>query len=160
VAEVFDDQTIGFLQGGCSIVVGTADDEGRPHAARAWGLTVTDPAAGHVRMLVEEGDETTLANLQPGRAVALTGSDVLTLRSVQLKGRVLRVEPAGEADRVTVRHFAEDFLRRIHETDRIEYEILWRWARLDVVACDLVVDEAFDQSPGPGAGAPAREWRP
>lgn len=150
---MFDDMTIRFLHGGCSLLVGSVSPDGRPHAGRAWGLTVVDNARAHVRLLLSVDDTTTVANLQPGAAVAICTADVETLRSLQVKGRVLAVEPADEADLVKQQQYTADFTGDIHRTDGEPMEMLRRWADCSVTACVIALDEAFDQTPGPSAGA-------
>ena len=79
---------------GCALVIGTVGPDGSPHASRGWGLTLTPATASPVRLLLDAGDAVTLANLRregDGR-VAITGADVVTLRSFQLKGRVVAID--------------------------------------------------------------------
>lgn len=152
--DVFDESTIEFFHAGCSLLVGTADVTGRPHAGRGWGLTVLDPHSGRVRLLVDADDTTTLANLQPGAPVAITTASVPTLHSVQMKGRVALVEAATEADEAKRVQYTTDFTNDIHKTDGDPLEIVTRWAARPVVACIVDVDSSFDQTPGPSAGSP------
>lgn len=153
VSDVFDDLTIRFLHGGCSLLVGSVSPDGRPHAGRAWGLTVVDNERAHVRLLVDVNDTTTVANLQPGAAVAICTADVETLRSLQVKGRVLAVEEADEADLAKQEQYTFEFTGDIHRTDGDPMEKLRRWADCSVIACLIALDDVFDQTPGPSAGA-------
>ena len=70
-------------------IVGTVGPDGEPHAARGWGITVPTTPSTTVRLLVDADDADGLRHLADGGAVAVTGADVPTLRSVQLKGRSL-----------------------------------------------------------------------
>jgi hypothetical protein len=153
VSEVFDDMTIRYLHGGCSLLVGSVSPDGRPHAGRAWGLTVVDNEHAEVRLLLNVNDTTTVANLQPGAAVAICTADVETLRSLQVKGRVLAVEQADEADIARQQRYTAEFTGDVHRTDGEPMEKLLRWADCSVIACVIALDEAFDQTPGPSAGA-------
>ncbi len=150
---MFDDMTIRYLHGGCSLLVGSVSADGRPHAGRGWGLTVVDRERVHVRLLVNANDTTTVANLQPGAAVAICTADVETLRSLQVKGRVLAVEQADAADLAKQQQYTADFTGDIHRTDGEPMEMLRRWADCPVIACVIALDDAFDQTPGPSAGA-------
>ena len=149
---VLDQATIAFFHGGCALLVGTVDDTGMPHAGRGHGLTVltTDPL--RVRLLVDADDIRSAANLQPDARVAICTGDVLTLRSLQLKGRVVSVERATPDDEAKHRQYAHDFANDINRTDGDLLEMLQRWTERPVTACVVDVDEMFDQTPGPSAG--------
>lgn len=144
---------IQFLHSGCALLVGTADASGRPHGSRAWGLTVIDLDPVSVRLLVDSADVTTLANLQPDALVAITAASVTTLRSLQMKGRVVRREPATEVDENKRVQYTTDFTNDIHKTDGDPLVIVRAWADRSVVPCIVDVDAIFDQTPGPAAGA-------
>lgn len=157
---MFDDEMIRFLHTGCALLVGTVAADGTPHAGRAWGLEVVDAAAGRIRLLVEADDAVTLANLQLGAPVAVTGADVRTLHSIQLKGRVVAVGAATEADEARRVRYTDDFIADIHDTDGMAPGPLHSWARTRIVACDIDASASFDQTPGPAAGSPVAEDRP
>lgn len=150
---------IRFLHSGCALLVGTADVIQRPHASRAWGLTVVAADPLRVRLLVDAADATTLANLQPGALVAITAASVLTLRSLQMKGHVVRTEAADEADEAKRVQYTADFANDIHTTDGDPLTAILPWANRDVVACLVEVEATFDQTPGPSAGAPMTKAR-
>jgi hypothetical protein len=153
VRDVFDDSTMQFLHGGCSLLVGSASHDGRPNGGRGWGITVIDRHLAHVRLLLDANDTISVRNLQPGAAVAICTADVETLHSLQLKGRVLAVEPATEADLIKQRQYTADFTGDIHRVDGEPLELLHRWAACPIIACVVEVAEVFDQTPGPSAGA-------
>lgn len=152
--DVFDEATIEFLHAGCALLVGTVDATGKPHAGRGWGLTVLDPQSGRVRLLVNLDDAATVANLQPGAAVAITTASVPTLHSIQMKGHVVCVEAATEADEAKRVQYTADFTNDIHKTDGDVLEVLQRWAARSILACVVDLDSSFDQTPGPSAGSP------
>lgn len=149
---MLDDDTVRFLNGGCSLLVGTVSADGRPHAGRGWGLSVLERRPLRVRVLLDARDARTLENARSWARIALCAADVPTLHSVQLKGRVLGAEPATAADREKQRQYTESFLNDIHTTDGDPLDILHRWAECEVVAAMVEVDESFDQTPGPSAG--------
>lgn len=151
---MFDEAMIEFFHAGCSLLVGTVDATGKPHAGRAHGLTVLDAQSERVRLLVDLDDTTTVANLQPGARVAITTASVPTLHSVQMKGHVVRVEEATDADEAKRIQYTADFTNDIHKTDGDPLEMIQRWADRRIRACVVDVDSSFDQTPGPSAGAP------
>jgi hypothetical protein len=150
---VLDDDTIAFLVGGCALIVGTVSPDGDPHASRGWGLTVLGTGPLRARLLLAADDARTLANLEQGARVAVTAGDVPTLRSMQLKGRSLGLEPGTEDDRARMGRFVEGFYGDISSTDGTPRRVLDRLTPLDVTACTIEVEELYDQTPGPSAGA-------
>lgn len=143
---------------GCALVVGTVGPDGAPYASRGWGLSLTPTTTGPVRLLLNAGDETTLANLRrsdaSGGRIAVTGADVVTLRSFQVKGRVTAVEPATDDDEAKADRYADEFFTDIEATDGTARVLTERLRPTSYVACTVQVDEAYDQTPGPAAGAP------
>jgi hypothetical protein len=137
---------------GNSLVVGTVSPDGEPRATRAWAVTVSDADAGRVRVVMTGDDPVTIANLAGGR-IAVTGCAVRTLRAAQLKGQVVSIDPPTADDMVTFEEHSDEFFQEVHETDGNPIELLRRLLPRDVVVVDVAVDEVFDQSPGPGAGA-------
>jgi hypothetical protein len=148
---VVDDATKTFLEAGSALIIGTVGPDGAPFAGRGWGLDVLD--GDRVRLLLDASDEGTIANVAAGRAIAVTAADVRTLRSMQLKGRALGLDETTAADRERWDRYREEFFTDILETDGTPRELTDRFAPDDVVACTIEVDELFDQTPGPGAGA-------
>lgn len=148
---MFEPQTTTFLESGCALIVGVVDPHGAPHASRGWGLDVL-PEVGAVRLLLDADDAPFVTHLEVGARLAITGADVRTLRSVQLKGRVLAVEPATPADDERVARFCEAFFTDIVETDGQPRTLLERLVPARYLACAMAVDQRYDQTPGPGAG--------
>ncbi len=151
---MFDDETTAFLESGSALLVGTVSPDGEPHASRGWGLDVTsagDPT--RVRVLLDVDDTTGLEHAAAGGAIAVTAASVRTLRSVQLKGRSLGLEPATPDDAARAQRYLDELFTDVHETDGTALAVLARFAPRGVVACAVEVGERFDQTPGPGAGA-------
>ncbi len=138
--------------------MGTVGPDGAPYASRAWGLTLIATATSPVRLLLDAADATTLANLERegdhGGRIAITGADVRTLRSFQLKGRVVAFEAVTEADHQKADRYCDDFFTDIEVTDGTPRVLTERLRPARYVACTVEVEEAFDQTPGPQAGSP------
>jgi hypothetical protein len=149
---VFGSELTAMIEDGAGLVVGTVGDDGEPRATRAWSVTLVDPDERRVRVVVSADDEVTVANLRVGTTMALNGADVRTLRSVQLKGRVVAVEAAGPDDLDSARDQSERFLQAVHDTDGNPLEQLRRILPIEVVVVEVVVVEMYDQTPGPDAG--------
>lgn len=143
-----------MLATGCSLIVGTVSPGGEPRVDRAWGMLVTDPERCWLRALVAADDPVTVGNLTVGAQVAITGADVCTLQSAQVKGTVRSVERPTEDDLQVVAQWSERMAELILETDGTPLELVRRIKPLEVVAVEVAVVERFDQTPGPQAGNP------
>ncbi len=151
---MFEPEMVAFLHSGCSTIIGTVGPDGEPHAGRAWGLDVLALGEGMARVLIDADDDRTVQHLTDLGSVAVTAANVPTLRSVQLKGRSLGVEPALDADVERAERFCDAFFTDIEQTDGTERGLLVRLVPAQFAVCTMQIDEVFDQTPGPGAGAP------
>src|SRR6187549_661846 len=85
---VFDPDTRAFLESGCALIVGTGGPDGAPHAGRGWGLELLDGlSSGRLRLLLDAEDERSIAHIADGGPIAVTATNVVVLRSMQMKGR-------------------------------------------------------------------------
>ncbi|HEX6418272.1 MAG TPA: hypothetical protein VFZ77_07240 [Acidimicrobiales bacterium] len=146
--------TAELLEGGSALIVGVVAPGGEPVATRGWGLTLVPGGTLRARLLLADDDAEALGHLGAGARVAITAADVPTLRSVQIKGRSRGLQPATGDDRVRAAGYVEAFFGDIVANDGTPRAVLDRVVPRGYVACDVVVDEVFDQTPGPGAGAP------
>jgi hypothetical protein len=151
---VFDESVVAFVRSGCALIVGSASPDRRPVASRGWGIPELDDGGEQITVLVDEDDHQAAANLVPGAAVAITATSVTTLRSLQLKGRVLEVEPATAADAKVARAYCDSFFGDIEQVDGMHRDILERMVPAGWFRCRVAVEARYDQTPGPGAGAP------
>jgi hypothetical protein len=150
---VFGRETIEYLESGCSLVVGTVAADGEPHACRGWGLRVPVPEVDRLHLVLDAADTVALDNIGATKRLALTAADVPTLRSMQLKGFVADVYSADDEDRATVLEFCDAFFGNVVAIDGTDRRLLERLVPRDFVACDVAVDEFYNQTPGPGAGS-------
>jgi hypothetical protein len=155
---VFGSELTTMIEAGAGLVVGTVDRNGAPRGIRAWGARVVDVEDQRVRIVLTADDRRIVDNLRLGRA-AFTAADVRTLRSVQLKGRVVTVEPPTSEDVELTRSQIDRFFEVVNETDGNPLEQLELMLPTEMVAIEVVVDEEYDQTPGPMAGAALRQGR-
>jgi hypothetical protein len=149
---VFASELISMIEAGAGLLLGTAGDDGAPRGIRAWGAWVVDPDEQRLRVVFTGDDPVVVANLE-GRKVAVTAANVRTVRSVQLKGRVVSVAEPTPADmEITDRH-TEVFFRAVHDTDGNPIEMLNVMLPRTHLVLEMIVDEQYDQTPGPTAGA-------
>jgi hypothetical protein len=154
VPDLLDDDVREFLEGGSSTIVGFVTADGVPFATRGWGSQIVGPA--ELRVLVGAGPLVAGGRgpiLAEPFAIAVTGADVRTLHSVQAKGVVVALEPPTAEDLERSARFCDEFFTAVRETDGIERERMDRLVPDDLLACTVEVDELYDQTPGPGAGA-------
>ena len=152
---MFSERLEKMAERGYSMIVGTVDDDGAPRATRGWGVKVVDGDARRVRFTMSADDEIAVGNLE-GRLVALTGADVRSLQAMQMKGAVVAIGVPDEDDLQRMSAHTELFLATVEEIDGTPPQLLRRILPLTVIAVDFVVDELYDQSPGPSAGAAIR----
>ena len=149
--------TAAFLEAGSALIVGSVDRDGAPHASRGWGITVTDAARDQVRLLMDSDDVRAASNLAETGAISITGGDVRTLRSIQLKGHARGREAASVRDRSWSDHFCDLFFTAVQESDGVPRVFMERLRPPELVAWTVHVEELYDQTPGPRAGNAIRE---
>lgn len=154
-----DEAIAKFLEGGCALIVATVSPDGEPYATRAWGLDIVPGDPLRARVLLAADDHRTIAHLGGSGRIAVTGGDVRTLRSIQLKGRAVGIEPVRDKDRARAGRYLDEFFTAVVETDGTPRHTLERIIPLDYVVCTITVEEIYDQTPGPCAGASVAEDR-
>ena len=142
-----------LLEDGVGLLIGTSDPRGVPRAGRGWGVRMDDQ---FLRVVIGADDPILVANLDQGQ-VAVTGADVRRLRSAQLKGRVVAIGDPDDDDLAAADEHTAAFLTAILETDGTEYELTSRMLPRRMLTVVVEIDEGFDQTPGPTAGAPIPE---
>ena len=149
---MIDEALRAFLERGGAMVVGTVSADGVPHAQRGWGCSVTGPTT--IRLLLDSSDPVLRSDIAAAGRLAVTSADVRTLRSVQLKGRVTAVEPEpGPADLERCEAHNEELLTDIEETDHYPRALTERMVPPAYIVAVVEVEELYDQTPGPAAGA-------
>jgi hypothetical protein len=151
---VFDADLVAFLESGCSTIVGLVTVGGAPYATRGWGIEVLGSEPPRIRLLVGAAAVAAAGRTGADRfAIAVTGADVRTLRSVQLKGTAYGLEPVTDDDLEMSRRFCDAFFADVLEADDIPRSLMDRLVPTDMLACTVDVAEVYDQTPGPCAGA-------
>ena len=153
---LIDDATAAFLETGCALLVGTTTPDGAPVAARGWGCRPLErgPDRARLRVLLSGDDPMGIAHAAAGDPVAVTATSVRTLRSLQMKGRIVEIGDATAEDEVAGAAYRAGFFDDITDTDGTPRSLLERISPSGHVAWTVEVTEVFDQTPGPGAGRP------
>lgn len=140
-----------LLESPCSLLVGTVSTGGVPEATRGWSVVLHSP--DRLRVLLADNAARTLGHLEGGGRMALTATHFLTLVSWQLKGRATAIEPATATDQIRFDAFCAECVRILHESEGAPEEVIWRMVPPGIVACEMAVEQVYDQTPGPEAGA-------
>lgn len=149
---MIDPTLAAFFESPVMIIFGTRSAAGRPAIGRGLGARVS--AGGREVEFYAGGRQwaEALEGLCVGAPVAVTFCRPADYRAFQLKGPVLAMGPASQADMERSTTYAEamnQVLKGLGVTDaQIE-----RWLRPErLVTLRLQVAELFAQTPGPGAG--------
>lgn len=156
---MFGSQLAAITAAGGGLVVGTVSADGEPRAVRAWAAIVRSEPEARLRVVMDADDPVSVENLANGR-VAVTIADVRTFRSIQMKGPVVVTEAATPEDLEEMRVQSDIFLTAVHETDGNPLEGLRRMLPHEVAVFEMLVEDVYDQTPGPEAGVALSRSRP
>lgn len=149
---MLDDDAVTFLESPASLVLGMTLPDGAPYAGHVWGLRVTSPVEGTVRLVLGTRDAQQL--LEPvGAPVAITAAAVETLQGLQAKGHVVSTEVATAEDLALFEQHRDTFFAEIERVDGEPLELLARMVPPEMTTWVIRLEQLFDQTPGPGAGA-------
>jgi Pyridoxamine 5'-phosphate oxidase len=150
-----DSEVVTLLESDAIVLVGTVDTEGLPDATRGWGVRVIAGDAPQFRCFLATASDRAQYNLRTTGRIALTVTDAQTLKSVQVKGRAVRMEDCTEDDRAEAARFFDALAAIIEATNGTPYELMTGMHPGPLNAVIATIDECYDQTPGPTAGAPA-----
>ncbi len=147
------DQIVAFIESGGSIVMGVAGPGGQARPGRALAARVIRD--GTIRLIYpEEGNAAITASAQLGGPIAVTFSAPVSHRTVQIKGFFSRTEALEAEDEDCLRRQTDAFaltLAAVGEPPRFVQAFCdYRLSPLRVLS--FQAQEAFEQTPGPGAG--------
>jgi predicted pyridoxine 5'-phosphate oxidase superfamily flavin-nucleotide-binding protein len=148
-----DDSLKEFIESAVAVVVGTGDDNGRPHVTGGWGPRVLDDRSTIDLFLDTERATLTLRDLQANGRIAMTIADPVSYRSAQFKGKLQYSRELTEDDHDWVRKHREGFAAAIAIIGDPNAVIRTLWMD-EITHIAFAVERAFDQTPGPDAGRP------
>jgi hypothetical protein len=140
---------------GMSIVVGTVDAAGWPVTCRATALVGHEDARCVTVYLPLATSAETVANIATSGRVAIVSSCPADHATIQLKGRSRGVRLAGESEAEVVTDQMER-LADVLDHVGVPRRLTRRLTSWPAFAVDVQVEEVFDQTPGPRAGARMR----
>jgi hypothetical protein len=143
------------LEPGTAIVIASVDPHNTPSLCRATALSSADAAATVTVYVPLATSQDVLRNIATTRRVAITSTNPLDHCSTQLKGVTIDARLARDDEAAFVRARRDAFadsLDAIGVPRRIGQNVnCW-----PAFAVTVRVDDVFDQTPGPNAGARLR----
>ena len=148
-----DDELARFLASGLAITVATRDGDLQPDGAWAWAVRVGEGGTELTVFLYEEAAAAMLRNLETWPEIALVLDQPTSHRACQVKGRYVSSRRARAAERAEIERQVEAF-RDDLEGIGLPRALNAGWRFWPAVALRVEVTDVFEQTPGPGAGAP------
>lgn len=149
--RLIPDELAAFLESGLAMVVGTRDAALRPDGAAALAVRV-HPDRAHLTLFVSDASAARLSrSLAESPRIAVVLDLPSTHRACQVKGTVVSVRPATEAERPEMDR-QRDALNLDLESIGVPSAMFAQWRVWPAVALEIRVQELYEQTPGPGAG--------
>ena len=140
------------LEPGVSLLVGSVSAAGVPAVCRAVALTATDNLSTATTYLPLATSQDTIANVASTHWIAVAATNVVDHCSTQLKGIVTNVRLARDDESPLLRAQLDQF-GDVVDALGLPKRIIRTVAVWPAFAVEFRVDEIYDQTPGPQAGA-------
>jgi len=150
---MIDQQLAAFLQEGVGIHVGTRTAALQPNGTRALAVTVDGDGLHVVVYVAAVAAARILPDLDDNGQIAVGFGRPIDDRACQVKGVFLDARPAADGERAAVCAQWDGFLASLEKIG-IPRAATRAWVTWPAVAIRFRVNALFDQTPGPGAGAP------
>jgi hypothetical protein len=150
---MIDQHLAAFLQEGVGIHVGTRNGALQPNGTRALAVTVDEDGLHVVVYVAAVAAVRILPDLESNGQIAVGFGRPIDDRACQVKGTFIDARPASEAERPVVGAQWDGFLASLEKIG-IPRAATQAWVTWPAVAIRMRVNGLFDQTPGPGAGAP------
>ena len=136
---------------GTSLAVATADVAGAPSCCRAVAL-IAGPGERRVTVYLPVATAAdTVANLATTGRIAIVSSEMVSHRTVQLKGLSRAVRVARDDERRAVETWRDKFTEAVNALG-LPRRITQSVSHWPAFAIEVEVEAVFDQTPGPRAG--------
>lgn len=142
-----------FLEEGLGVYVGTRNARLEPNGARGVAIRVEEGGTHVVVYVAEVAAPRILADLESNGHIAVSVGRPKDDRACQVKGLFAGSRRAEESERDAVVGQWERF-RGALEYIGISKPITSEWVAWPAIAVRFKVTAIFEQTPGPGAGAP------
>ena len=142
-----------FLESGISVHIGTRSARLEPNGARGVAVKVGKDGRSITVYVSKKAADSILPDLEANAMVALGFGRPSDDRACQLKGTMVSVRPARADERSLVERQWDGFLNELGIIG-IQREATFGWSTWPAIAIRCRVDALFNQTPGPGTGAP------
>lgn len=152
---IISDDIRELLTGGVSIVLASRNASLLPSIARANGCRIVGGTPARLRLVVSAVQAGPLLDdVRDSAMVSATFTLPPTHRALQFKGSDARVESAAADDAAAVARYVAAFTRTIGPLGfGADFVRAFYAAPSDLVAIEFTPADAFQQTPGPAAGA-------
>jgi hypothetical protein len=154
VAAVLDEEQRSWLEAeASSVTVASSDGAGCPSLGQGLGSRLDETGARIRVFMVEARCRALVADLRAGRPIAVVFTHSPTLRSLQLKAKRATEVPLEPGDRERIDAYVDAVVKAwVHAPESFVRTLLAKGPG-EIVAFELEPSAAFDQTPGPKAGA-------
>ena len=142
-----------FLQQGIAIQLGTRNERLEPNGVRVVAASVEDDGRHLVAYLHAGAGPQVTPDLESNGQVAVVFSRPPDERACQLKGIAVSVRAAREDERALIEAQWSRWIERLTTIGCLR-PTFDHWPAWPCIAVRVRVNAIFNQSPGPGAGAP------
>ena len=148
-----------FIERGGSVMVGTRDGDLVPELVRAWGPRISADRRRLSVCVAMAAGARTIGNLQDNGRLAVTFALPSDSHAIQVWGRCIGTGRARRDDLTAVRQHHDAFaqLNTGLGVPLAFIEALWQRELAgspDMITIRFVVEQIFNQTPGPDAGSP------
>jgi len=134
-------------------ILAVRDDRFRAAIARATGVSL-DADLGHLDVFVAAALwQDFMRAVKPGAVVAVTATQPVTYVSYQVKGPVEAIDPAVECDVARARLSNDRMLALLGTLGATRQQLSHMFTVEGLVRLRMRIDDIFEQTPGPTAGA-------
>ena len=155
-APAFDDAHAAFMESGVSMHVASRGAANVPSVARALGCRIAPDRNRVTLFLSATQAPDVVADLRASRAAAVVFSQPSTHRTIQIKGDDATVGALADGDLARIAAYADALVRDLQALGYTEAfgRALVAFDAADLVAVVFTPKAAYQQTPGPNAGAP------
>lgn len=146
---------IAMVGGGVSAIVSSCDAALRPSIMRAVGSTITPDGRSITVYLSRRQSRQLLQDVAANGRIAVVFSEPSSHRTLQVKAAGVRTRSALPSDQPLLQRYLAAMQEKITEVgfDHAFTRAMLAYQLDDVVAISFEPTQAFDQTPGPKAGA-------
>jgi hypothetical protein len=150
---MIDRELASFLEEGIAIQLGTRSDRLEPNGVRVVAVSVDGDGTHVVAYVPEVSGPQVLPDLEANGQAALVFARPPDERACQVKGKFAGARTATADERAMVQAQWDRWLDRL-TTIGVPRPTFDQWVTWPCIAIRVRVNAIFNQTPGPGAGAP------